>query len=124
MIGLGPRIECSMLGEFFGLDHEIPECRGCACCGTSESDRCLLHARAAKFGGQGPAANASLSERLVALAKDTGQVPPRTRADALYVCEKARQMWIASSGFRTRAEELIAELRRPVLKDMSIPREF
>lgn len=114
----GSRIECDMLGEFFGLDAEVPECRGCACCGTSESDRCLLHARTTKM-PQELAANATLSERLAALAKDTGQVPPRTRTDALYVCEKARQMWIASLTFKSRAEELIAELRRPVLKDMS-----
>ena len=115
----GPHIECAMLGEFFGLDAEVPECMGCACCGTSERDRCELHARAWKFGGQGPAANASISERLAALAMDTGQVPPRTRADALYLCEKARQMWISSPTFKSRAEELIAELRRPVLRDTS-----
>lgn len=112
----GSRIECGMLGEFFGLDAEVSECRGCACCGTSESDRCLLHARTMKM-PQELAANATLSERIDELARRAGrcrddQSVKTDRRSRLIMLELIRG---SDQDLAEEAGKLAAELRRPGL---------
>lgn len=112
----GPRIECAMIGEFFGLDADIPECRGCSCCGTSESDRCSLHARTTKM-PQELAANATLSERIDELARRAGrcrtdQTVKPDRRSRLIMLELIRG---SDQDLAEEAGKLAAELRRPGL---------
>jgi len=109
----GARIECAMLGEFFGIDVEVPECRGCACCGTSEPDRCLLHARTMRM-PQELAANATLSERIDELARRAG----RCRADQSVRSDRRSRLIMlelirgSDQDLAEEAGELAAEVRQ------------